>query len=76
MGSPTFVRIRGLSRKGKNRVIERGDIWQVVKCWESVPCLNNRPGILLEAPGGYLRWMSLRDDPDFLIVSKTGAAPD
>jgi len=34
---------------------------------EQVPCLGNKPGILLEAKG-FQRWMAVNNDKDFKVV--------
>ncbi len=61
------VQIRGKSQKGKSRVREHGEVWEVKKVDGSVDCLGSRPGVLLEATDGYCRWTAIENDRDFEI---------
>lgn len=54
--------------KGKNRIREHGDTWNIVKEDNSVACLNNKPGFLITSPDGDLRWIAKQDDTNFEIV--------
>jgi len=41
---------------------KHGDVWRVLEEWESVPCLNGEPGVLIETNGGaHLRWVKPED---------------
>jgi hypothetical protein len=61
------VKVSPKSTKGRNRIREHGEIWTVRKQTESAICLNG-PGMLLEAPDGYLRWVALPQDPHWNII--------
>lgn len=55
----------GVSKKGKNRIREHGNNWEIIAVNASVPCLKGKSGVLLRAKDGYLRWFADEDDPDF-----------
>ncbi len=59
------MKVQGISQKGKNRIREHGAIWKIVKELSEVCCLDNNPGILLESPDGYQRWIRISEDKDF-----------
>jgi hypothetical protein len=63
------MKLKGISLKGKNRIREHGDTWDVVEDSNNVPCLNNRPGFLIKSPDGDLRWIAKQDDDNFEIVA-------
>lgn len=55
-----ILSVEGVSRKGKNRIVEHGDHWKVV--------LKNDRSVLLESvKTKYWRWMNLNGDPDFKV---------
>jgi hypothetical protein len=74
------VRLKGKSRRGKNRVREHGDFWTVEQTSESVMCLDGDPGLLLsvqncECPtcekwGPDRRWIRRTNDLDFEILER------
>lgn len=57
--------MHGKSLKGKARIKEHGNIWIILLSSDRVACLGNKPGWLLQAPSGYLRWMAKENDRDF-----------
>jgi hypothetical protein len=62
-----IVTLVGKSQKGKNRIKEHGDKWEVVREDDKVICLDDKPGMLLQSPDGYQKWFALRDDKDFIM---------
>ena len=75
-GCPDFVRVKGVSGKGKNRVREHGDVWQVIGKTSHAVCRQGQPSFLVvpkgkewieSCIGHWWRWVSLKNDPDFSI---------
>jgi len=68
-----ILRLKGKSRKGKNRVKENGDDWVILEAVSSVSALKGQPGFLIAPVAdlieGYdrnkMRWMHQQNDPDF-----------
>ena len=59
-----FVKVEGISLKGKNRVREFGKLWKVKK-------IDLHHGTLLEScdiEDNTWRWVANHNDPDFKIV--------
>lgn len=54
------VIIEGISRKGKNRVREHGNVWEVTQ-------MNIKNFRLTSVSTKYIRWVDFIDDPDFKI---------
>ena len=69
------IKLKGISRHGKNRVREQGELWRIVGESDSVHFRTSAPGpfLLLESEssegphGPWTRWVSLQRDPDFMI---------
>lgn len=69
-----MIKLKGKTQKGKNRVREHGENWEVIRECDSV-IFSNEPG-----PWGFIvpegqdradkgsRWINLRDDKDFEIL--------
>ena len=66
------VKLAGITRHGKNRIHEKGDMWKVTGETDKVSFRTPAPGpfLLLEALGSVKdwRWVSLHSDPNFEIV--------
>jgi hypothetical protein len=66
------VKLAGITRHGKNRIHEKGDMWKVTGETDKVSFKTPAPGpfLLLEALGSVRdeRWVSLHGDPNFEIV--------
>lgn len=64
------VRLTGISRHGKNRVLEQGDIWRIAGFRSSINTVKHRtcsgPFVLLER-GSNSRWVATSNDPDFEV---------
>jgi len=74
------MKIRGKTRKGKNKIREAGtDEWIVIRRENHVACLRGKPGVMIapstEGEDERLsarskgRWILERDDPDFEVIS-------
>ena len=59
-----FLKIGGISRRGKNRIREHGAIWKVRNVWANKTLLESTDG------KDYWRWIDHNDDPDFEILEK------
>jgi hypothetical protein len=66
------VRLKGKSRKGKNRIHERGEWWTILESRESPQCLpTTGPALLIESQDKKsIRWISEKNDIDFEIVER------
>ena len=68
------IRLEGISRKGKNRVREHGELWNVIQIGK----FGGQPAYLLESLANTLkmgserikdgRWVLMSGDPDFKIT--------
>jgi len=58
----SFVKVNGISLRGKNRVNEHGSIWKILKTWGT--------HLLVESTDGkdYWKWINGTSDPDFEIT--------
>ena len=74
-----MIKVRGVSGKGKNRVREHGQFWQVVLETDSAACRQGQKAFLVVPVGakwvdscleGWWRWVSFINDPDFFIEKK------
>jgi len=62
------MKLKGISAKGKNRINEHGDDWELIKAIPFAECLKG-PGLFLKSTKtGYCRWMSPDNDKDFKPV--------
>jgi hypothetical protein len=72
-GIPSKVKLTGKTHKGKNRVRELGEIWNVLKIGRPVALVDpGRPEALFIAPVDHpndARWVEMppREDPDFTV---------
>lgn len=73
-----IINLRGKSQKGKNRVHENGDVWEVVAIADSIACgKRSGPWLLLQAMEPTTkdfpdqRWIQQTDDLDFEIMEVT-----
>ena len=74
------LRLKGKTRKGKNRIKEHGEVWKIVRVADFVELDINGPGLLVEAVGckcvtcqrwgSDWRWIAWEDDKDFLVVAE------
>ncbi len=66
------IRVRGISQKGKNRIRERGDVWNVKEVADKVFFSSEQgPWMLLESlDGRSWRWMHAVADKDFERVEE------
>lgn len=68
-----MIKLVGKSLKGKNRIREHGELWEILEKRDFVMCLNG-PGLSIKsAKTGDIRWISVTDDGDFMIVEKNDA---
>ena len=71
------VRLRGISRHGKNRISQHGDLWVVKAVRESVKFPTSAPGPFLSLGSVTTedwRWISEVNDPNFEIVEEVNGA--
>ena len=64
------VRLTGITRHGKNRVREQGDVWEVIRMNPAVSFKTSAPGpfMLLQATTTInMRWVSTVNDDNFLV---------
>lgn len=54
-----IVKLKGVSRHGKNRVREQGEFWHIVEIRDSRMHLHDL------ADNGNWRWVDISDDKDF-----------
>ena len=57
------VKVKGVSQKGKTRVKEHGEEWEVVNFNDSI----NRIA-LCSTKTGYVRWVDEKNDKDFEVI--------
>lgn len=63
-----MIKLKGISQKGKNRIHEQGEDWEIVREQERVPfSMETGPWLLLSS-GNNLRWIHKTNDKDFEIV--------
>ena len=67
-----LVRLSGVSRHGKNRIRENGDMWRVLNVKDNSICV--RP-VLLERKENW-RWVDLSNDEHMEIVSSDLNEPE
>ena len=67
-----LVRLSGVSRHGKNRIRENGDMWRVLNVKDNSICV--RP-VLLERRENW-RWVDLSNDEHMEIVSSDLNEPE
>ncbi len=61
-----IVKLTGISKKGRERVKQHGDLWRVKQIRHEVVCLNNEAGMLVESlMSDDTRWVKITDDPNF-----------
>lgn len=66
-----IITLKPITRKGKNRVQEHGNIWRVLECREQVQCFNNRAGIKIQSlKDTTIRWIQKDNDKDFIISNE------
>ena len=64
------VKLTGITRHGKNRVREQGDIWEVIRLNPTVSFKTKAPGpfMLLQAATSInMRWVSTVNDDNFSV---------
>lgn len=63
------IRLKGVTQKGKNRVRENGELWEVIHMKSSISCLNGAIGMLIRPVRsdreGNLRWIAFENDQNF-----------
>jgi len=59
------IHVRGISQKGKNRISEHGDLWEVVHCSPHVAWCSGPAVVLKSIATGYERGMARQGDTDF-----------
>jgi len=70
------IRLRGITKKGKERLQRDGILWQISASCMSVQCLSGAKGIFIMPlastinPAKASRWIAVDNDPDFLIVAR------
>ena len=63
----------GKTQKGKNVIARDGKDWQIVKSCDFVPCLGNKPGLLITPKGKKRlsrgsRWIETNGGNDFEVT--------
>lgn len=59
----------GKTRRGKNKIREHGEYWDVVDRWDCVQCLDNKPGILVVSIQDQdVRWVAVENDSHFDVA--------
>ncbi len=64
------VKLAGITRHGKNRVREQGEVWEVIRMNPTVSFKTKAPGpfMLLQAAEGInMRWVSTTNDDNFSV---------
>ena len=64
------VKLTGITRHGKNRVREQGEVWEVIRINPTVSFKTKAPGpfMLLQAAKGInMRWVSTINDDNFSV---------
>jgi hypothetical protein len=64
------VKLTGITRHGKNRVREQGEVWEVIRINPTVSFKTKAPGpfMLLQAAEGInMRWVSIINDDNFSV---------
>ncbi len=64
------VKLTGITRHGKNRVREQGEVWEVIRMNPAVSFKTKAPGpfMLLQAAEGInMRWVSTVNDDNFSV---------
>ena len=64
------VKLTGITRHGKNRVREQGEVWEVIRMNPTVSFKTKAPGpfMLLQAAEGInMRWVSTTNDDNFSV---------
>ena len=64
------VKLTGITRHGKNRVREQGEVWEVIRMNPTVGFKTKAPGpfMLLQATEGiHMRWVSTISDDNFSV---------
>ena len=64
------VKLAGITRHGKNRVREQGEVWEVIRMNPAVSFKTKAPGpfMLLQAAEGInMRWVSTINDDNFTV---------
>ena len=67
-----IVKVKGKSSKGKNRVNEHGDQWEVIRTDKALCCGDEISHFAASVNTGYTRWFALENDRDFEILSTDG----
>jgi len=67
-----FVRLKGKTRKGKNRINQHGDVWEVIDEQLTKILLQSLEKTFKDTPGRVAekdwRWISATEDRDFEVV--------
>lgn len=68
-----IITLRGLSRKGKQRIHDLGRIWKIVGIGNNVVCCGGGSAMLVEPcnhadPNKFVRWVAFRKDKDMELV--------
>lgn len=65
-----IIKLKGISGKGKNRIAQHGEKWRIIGEMDRLPCRPEwgEPTLIESKKTGNLRWISLTDDPDFVIL--------
>tara|TARA_R100000951_G_C2604831_1_gene169293 strand:- start:195 stop:431 length:237 start_codon:yes stop_codon:yes gene_type:complete len=64
------IRLKGITRHGKNRVREQGEFWEVIRINPTVSFKTKAPGpfMLLQAAESInMRWVSTVNDDNFSV---------
>lgn len=62
------VQLKGKTHKGKNRIAEQGDIWEIVREQDCVILSSEFGPWLLLSSGDNLRWVHKTKDENFQIL--------
>ena len=60
------VKLTGKSGHGKNRIREHGELWTVIKEFESIACLDMKAGLFIQSEKTHeKRWIAKSNDKHF-----------
>lgn len=68
-----IITLRGLSKKGKQRIRDLGRQWKIVGIGNNVVCCGGGSAMMVEPCGNpdakkYARWVAFRKDTDMEVV--------
>ena len=73
MQAGDWITLKGKTRHGKNRINQHGENWMIraISTFKGQPAMMLRSENMTDRGGFDGRWVLLKDDENFEIVSKT-----